>query len=35
MKKVLWFSRHEMTDEQKAALGIINNLQEFSDKKKE
>ena len=35
MKKVLWFSRHEMTDEQKAALGIINNLQEFSDEKKE
>lgn len=23
MKKVLWFSRHEMTDEQKAALGDV------------
>lgn len=26
MKKVLWFSRHEMTPEQKKALGIVEVL---------
>lgn len=27
MKNVLWFSRHEMTEEQKAALGDVNITQ--------
>ena len=27
MKKVLWFSRHEMTDDQRAALGDVEVTQ--------
>lgn len=27
MKKVLWFSRHEMTDEQRTALGDVDIVQ--------